>query len=103
MDVTSEKVIESTWLLDLTLRDLFQRSDHSSLNFGHDGNMDGIAAVYGLEWEAEPFQGGKLLPTPPLSAIRFIYDDQSDEVSVSFIYVPFGDKEPTAATFQETP
>lgn len=102
MDVTTEKAIESSWLLALTLRDLFDKKDHSSLNFGHDGNMDGIAAYYGLEWEAPPFLGGKLLPTPPTSAIRFVYDDEADTVSASFIYLPF-DKEPSAAGFLESP
>jgi hypothetical protein len=106
MDVNSVKAVESSWLMALTLRDLFGSKGLSSLNLGHDGNMDGIVALLGLlEWEAPPFTGGKLssklLPTPPMSALRFVYDDESDTVSASFIYVPYGE-DPSAAAFKES-
>merc|ERR1712093_914125 len=62
--VGTEKAIETSYLLAQALEDLLLKPDHSSLHFGHDGNLDAFVAYFDLEWEAPPFQGGKLLPTP---------------------------------------
>ena len=70
--------------------------------FGHDGNLDGLATLLGLEWEAPPYvsMGGRLTPTPPGSALRFTRrtaaDGAREEVRVSFVYPVFtaGDTPP---------
>eukprot|EP00965_Chrysotila_dentata_P223683 6193718-Pleurochrysis_carterae.AAC.1 len=43
----------------------------STFYIGHDGNLDGLAALLDLEWDAPPYKGGRLLPTPPGSGLRF--------------------------------
>lgn len=101
-DVGSKKAVESSYLLSRVFDDLFEKKDHSTLHFGHDGNMNGFNAYFDLEWEAAPFLGGKLVPTPPTSAIRFVYDDVEDAVTASFVYLPF-DKLLEGAAFLESP
>jgi len=101
-DVGTEKAVESAYLLSRVLDDLLVKKDHSTLHFGHDGNQDGIAAVLGLEWEAPPFLGGKLVPTPPNSAIRLVHDHANQVVTASFIYLPF-DTDVSSAGFAESP
>jgi len=88
VDMSAEKSLENTWLLSRVLKDL-EKPEHSTFHIGHDGNQDGFAAYFDLEWEAPGFLGGKLLPTPPLSAIRFVLDDVKGTVSASFLAMSF--------------
>lgn len=93
-DVNSEKATENTFLLRRILDDLKSGSG-TSIYLGHDGNLDGIAAVLGLRWDAPPYVDssahGEMLPTPPGGGLLFEYDDADSEgvVNVSFVYRAF--------------
>lgn len=42
-----------------------------TIYFGHDGNLDGLAALLSLSWLAPPYRGpASYLPTPPGSGLR---------------------------------
>ena len=66
--------------------------------FGHDGNLDGLASLLGIEWEAPPYVGGaSLLPTPPGSGLLFEADASTGLLDVSFVYPLYAtDDEPPA-------
>jgi len=81
-----EKAIENTHLLSLVLDDLLNHQGQTGLHFGHDGNQDAFALFFDLVWEAPPFMGGKLLPTPPNTGLRFVHDDKTSKVDVSLVY-----------------
>ena len=67
----------------------------AALFIGHDGNLDGMATLLDLQWEAPPYFGGPtLIPTPPGSALRFRIEDGASgdrgaRVEVSFVYPVF--------------
>merc|ERR1712070_291743 len=82
--------------------DLLLTQDHSTLHLAHDGNLDAFASYFDLEWEAPPFQGGKLIPTPPTSALRFVMDHDAQTVTASFVYIPF-DQPIEESSFKESP
>lgn len=60
----------------------------------HDANIDGIASILGLKWNAPPYapseSNGELLPTPPGCGLLFEFDDENDgPVTVTFVYRVF--------------
>jgi len=103
-DVNSEKATENAFLLRRILDDLKSGSG-TSIYLGHDGNLDGIAAVLGLRWDMPEYVDssahGELLPTPPGSGFLFEYDDDDEDddddddeesggvVNVSYVYRVF--------------
>lgn len=56
---------------------------------GHDGNIDGIGALLDLTWEAPPYLGGQLHPTPPGSGLLFEMDLDDKSVEISYVYRAF--------------
>lgn len=103
-DVNSEQATENAFLLRRILDDLKSGSG-TSIYLGHDGNLDGIAAVLGLRWHAPPYvdsaANAELMPTPPGGGFLFEYDDADGEgvVNVTFIYRAFN---PSDAEFKLT-
>jgi len=85
VDYTSEKAVANTHLLRQMLSSLLNQAK-ADIFVGHDGNLDAIAALLDLTWEAPPFLGGNLLPTPPNSGLLFELDLDSDVVEISFVY-----------------
>merc|ERR1712136_653183 len=77
VDYTSEKVVANTHLLRQMLSSLLNQAK-ADIFVGHDGNLDAIAALLDLTWEAPPFLGGNLLPTPPNSGLLFELDLQKN-------------------------
>ena len=62
-------------LLHLVLKALAEPGSRATLFWGHDGNLDGLALLLDLAWDAPPFRGGNAyLPTPPGSGLRFRAD-----------------------------
>lgn len=98
-DVNSEKATENAFLLRAIL-DHLKRGSGTDVYLGHDGNLDGLAAVLGLRWDAAPYvtTNKETLPTPPGGGLLFEYDESADEddnddmhgsVKVSYIYRVF--------------
>ena len=57
---------------------------------GHDRGLDGLATALGVQWELKsPYISDELsaiLATPPLSGIHAVRDDDTDKISMSFVY-----------------
>lgn len=73
--------------------------------FGHDGNLDGLAALLGLQWAAPPYEsgeGGALLPTPPGSGLLFDLDEAADLLSVAYVYPTFVSAAPAPLALNTT-
>jgi len=90
-DVSTEYAIDNAHLLHRILSDLASGGPGSSIYTGHDGNMDGLAAIFNWTWEAPPYMGGALLPTPPGSGLLFEYDLGSGAIEVSYVYHAFNE------------
>ena len=86
---TAKYATANAALLEAVLRDLAAPAPRTAIYVGHDGNLDGLAALLNLRWEAPPYLGGELLPTPPGSGLRF--SASGGEVRVSFVYPVYAD------------
>ena len=67
------------------------QTDAAAAFIGHDGNLDGVGLLVGLRdtgWDAPPYLGGALVPTPPGAALHFSHDD-AGVVSLRFLYPTF--------------
>jgi hypothetical protein len=103
-DVNSEKATENAFLFRSIL-DHLKAGSGTDIYLGHDGNLDGLAAVLGLRWDAAPYVDssahGEMLPTPPGGGLMFEYDEDNESagVKVSYIYRVFN---PADAEFKLT-
>jgi len=60
----------------------------------HDANIDAIASILGLRWNASPYApaetNGELMPTPPGCGLLFEFDDDNEgAITVSFVHRVF--------------
>lgn len=88
-DFNSERVVENAHLLAALLKDPAELNGGTDIYVGHDSNIDGLATVLDLVWDAPPYMGGLLQPTPPMSGLWFEYDHNADKMSVSYLYHAF--------------
>jgi len=86
---TSQAVVDNTQLLRKLMTNLRRPDGGTDIYVGHDGNLDGLAAVLDLVWEAPPYMGGMLNPTPPGSGIWFEYDHDAGSLTASYLYWAF--------------
>jgi len=61
-------------------------SSDTTIFVGHDSNIDGMATLLNLNWEAPPYKGGALLPSPPNSGFLFDLDLGTGNIEISFVY-----------------
>ena len=67
-------------------------TDGTLILVGHDSDLDGLGVMFGLEWNPAPFPANATVPN---SALRFDFDDESNDVSVSYLYTTFESAAPT--------
>ncbi|KAL1511955.1 hypothetical protein AB1Y20_005235 [Prymnesium parvum] len=75
---------ENAALLHAVLSRLQAPGGGASVFLGHDGNLDGLASLLELQWEAPPYRSGQLYPTPPGSGLHFSRKESG--VTISFLY-----------------
>lgn len=85
--------VYNTYLLHRILDDL-KTASTTNVFAAHDANLDGIASILGLKWNASPYApsetNGELTPTPPGSGLLFEFDDENNgAVTVTFVYRVF--------------
>ena len=85
--INPKKAVENVALLHALLHDLRSPSAPDvTVYMGHDGNLDGLAALLNLSWAATPYIGGSdLSPTPPGSALHFLLE-ATGELKLRFLY-----------------
>lgn len=89
-DFNTEKAIANVDLLTSILQHLLLKGEGSTVYVGHDSNLHGLANLLDItSWDAPPFMGGNLLPSPPGSGFLFRYDDSSDDVDIMYLYREF--------------
>jgi hypothetical protein len=114
--VNAEKAVANTALLQGVLDALSAPASTAStapagdstavtLYLGHDGNLDGLAALLGLQWEVPPWysgNAGELVPTPPGSGLLFDLDEGANQLSVSYVYPVFVSATPAPLALNAT-
>lgn len=75
---------------------------------GHDIDLDKLGTALGVRWILqEPFISGKdgaFVPTPPMSGIHAVrrFDNQTDQIDLSFVYHQYAEREHTDFVLNET-
>ena len=84
---TAQAATANAVLLQRMLSALLQQPGPGTTIFvGHDGNLDGLATLLDAHWDAPPYLGGALLPTPPGRGMLLTYNRDTDAINASFVY-----------------
>jgi len=86
----SYSVASNAFLMHRILDDL-KTASTTNVFAAHDSNIDGIASVLGLKWNASPYApdetNGELMPTPPGCGLLFEFDDDNaGAITVAFVH-----------------
>lgn len=88
--MTNHTALKNTRALRAIADTLATPGPRVTLIVGHDGQLNGLAELLNLSWDAPPY--GNLSSTPPGSAIHFEADDETgDNINVNFRYPVFMD------------